>query len=120
MKRSNRLPKNTFYCENCDSACLIYKKGKSHRVLVCPKCGVLATNGKGVLKSVAKRATRGVIGEIPGASLVMEGLGLAGDIKKGMKTSKTAQKAEVQRIVTDSKDKPNQGERIINKVLYGE
>ena len=24
---------------------MIYKKGKAHRVLVCPKCGVLATNG---------------------------------------------------------------------------
>ncbi len=24
--------------------CTIYKKGKGHRVLVCPSCGVLATN----------------------------------------------------------------------------
>lgn len=40
-----RKQKHTFYCENCQSPCIIYKKGRNHRVLVCPNCGVLATNG---------------------------------------------------------------------------
>jgi len=36
--------KHQFHCEKCQSPCEIYKKGKKHRVLVCPKCGVIATN----------------------------------------------------------------------------
>lgn len=36
--------KRQFHCEKCGSPCEIYKKGKKHRVLVCPKCGVIATN----------------------------------------------------------------------------
>jgi transposase len=43
MKR--KAEKHTFYCDVCHSPCIIYKKGKKHRVLVCPRCGVLATNG---------------------------------------------------------------------------
>jgi hypothetical protein len=36
--------KHTFHCGDCGSPCSIYKKGKGHRILVCPKCGVIATN----------------------------------------------------------------------------
>ena len=36
--------KHQFHCERCGSGCEIYKKGKGHRVLVCPRCGILATN----------------------------------------------------------------------------
>jgi len=36
--------KRQFHCQQCGHACDIYKKGKNHRVLVCPSCGVLATN----------------------------------------------------------------------------
>ncbi len=54
------VKKHPFMCENCGSECMIYKKGKSHRVFVCPKCGVLATNGKGLLKKIGKGAIRGV------------------------------------------------------------
>jgi len=53
--RKKKLAKNTFYCEKDGFACTIYKKGKNHRVLVCPKCGVLATNG--LLKSAVDLAT---------------------------------------------------------------
>ena len=119
MKKSKKLPKNTFYCDNCDSPCMIYRKGSRHRVLVCPKCGVLATNGKAG-KTLLKRGAKAVLGEIPGASFIMEGVGAVSDIKKGMKTSKSPPLSEKQRIITDSADKPNQSERIINKVLYGE
>lgn len=37
--------KHHFHCEKCKAECIIYKKGRGHRVLVCPNCGVLATNG---------------------------------------------------------------------------
>lgn len=40
MKRK----KHQFHCAKCNSALEIYKKGKKHRVLVCPICGILATN----------------------------------------------------------------------------
>lgn len=36
--------KHQFHCQSCGSPCEIYKKGKGHRVLICPNCGVLATN----------------------------------------------------------------------------
>ncbi len=71
--------KRQFHCQNCASACEIYKKGKAHRVLVCPSCGVIASNPQ-VLGKIAKRGAKALIGEIPGASLIMEGVGLAGDI----------------------------------------
>ena len=48
--------KKQFHCQKCNSACTIYKKGKKHRVLVCPQCGVLATNPlsfKGALSAAA-------------------------------------------------------------------
>lgn len=77
------MKKHQFHCEKCNSECMIYKKGKNHRVLVCPECGVLATNG--IFKSVLKRGGRAILGEIPGASLIMEGAGLVGDISKDKK-----------------------------------
>lgn len=66
-----KLPKHTFHCERCGSPCMIYKKGKAHRVLVCPHCGVLATNPFSFRKSL-KGATKGAIGSIPvvGGALV--------------------------------------------------
>lgn len=36
--------KHQFHCSACGSEADIYKKGKNHRVLVCQKCGVLASN----------------------------------------------------------------------------
>lgn len=39
-----RRKKHQFHCQKCNEECTIYKKGKGHRVLVCPRCGVLATN----------------------------------------------------------------------------
>ena len=39
-----RKKKHSWHCEKCHSECTAYKKGKGHRVLVCPHCGVIATN----------------------------------------------------------------------------
>ena len=44
----------------CGSACTIYKEGRKHRVLVCPHCGVLATN-----PTLAGSIFKGVVGSIP-------------------------------------------------------
>lgn len=66
--------RKNFHCNNCEAECTIYKKGKGHRVLICPNCGVLATNpsavGK-VLKKVGKGALRSIpfVGDI-GAELL--------------------------------------------------
>lgn len=87
--------KHSFHCQKCGSECTIYKKGKAHRVLVCPECGVIATNPT-VLGKVLKRAGKAVIGEIPGASLVMEGLGLASDLTKKEKASSPTPRARRQ------------------------
>jgi len=69
-----------FHCQHCTAPCEIYRKGKAHRVLVCPNCGVLATNPT-VVGKVARRAGRALLGEIPGASLVMEAAGAVKDLK---------------------------------------
>jgi len=57
--------KRQFHCEKCGLPCEIYKKGKKHRVLVCPRCGVLATNPT-ALGKIAKGALRSVpfVGDI--------------------------------------------------------
>lgn len=104
MKRKS----HQFHCQACGSACDIYKKGKAHRVLVCPSCGVLATNPT-VLGKVAKGLLRSVpiVGDVA-AEFIGNGDG---------KAKNTKPKAD--KVITDSLDKPNRGERIINRELYG-
>lgn len=36
--------KRVIHCGKCESPVTIYKKGKKHRVFVCPSCGIIATN----------------------------------------------------------------------------
>lgn len=102
MKKS----KHTFHCVKCDNPCSIYKKGKNHRVLVCPTCGILATNPLPLLAGLAA------------GKAIKTGAKLAAGLVTGNK-SKDKKESDVQKIITDSKDKPNMGERIINKELYG-
>lgn len=82
------MKRRVFHCEKCGGECEIYRKGKKHRVLVCHSCGVLARNPS-VLKSLAKRGVKAALGEIPGASLIMEGVGLVGDIAGSRKEKKS-------------------------------
>lgn len=65
--------KRQFHCQKCGLPCEIYKKGKGHRVLVCPSCGVLATN------PFAQRAGGALSGAATGAALgsVVPGVGTA-------------------------------------------
>lgn len=63
-----RKLKHQFHCEKCGSGCTIYRKGKSHRVLVCPNCGVLATNPFSLGKAVLGAAkTLPIAGAVIGA-----------------------------------------------------
>ena len=63
--------KHQFHCQFCGMPCEIYKRGKSHRVLVCPSCGILANN-PGKLSNIFK-ATGKVFKSTGGIS----GLGMA-------------------------------------------
>lgn len=56
--------KHDFHCKKCNSTCTIYKKGKGHRVLVCPRCGVLATNPFSVSDTLGDAAAGAAIGSI--------------------------------------------------------
>lgn len=108
--------KHPFRCGVCNSEVMIYRKGKGHRVMICHECDrILAVNG--ILKPLVKRTGKALLGEIPGASLVMESAGLIKDIKK-QKTDKTP-KEGTSRIITDSLDKKNipQGAYWIDKVI---
>lgn len=49
-----RKRKRQFHCERCHSPCEIYKKGKNHRVLVCPMHGVIATNPGPLIAAAAR------------------------------------------------------------------
>jgi len=81
--------KRQFHCEKCGSACDIYKKGKAHRVLVCPQCGVLATNPisrrkvGGALTGAATGATLGSVVPIIGTGIGAAGGAIIGAIASG-------------------------------------
>jgi len=105
------MKKRQIICSKCENPCNIYKRGKKEKLIYCPNCGVIAHNPKPFRKALLKRGARAVIGEIPGASALMEGVGLAGDLKSSKKES-TYRLSE--------SGKPTRSERIINKELYGE
>lgn len=105
-----RTKKRVFHCSKCDSPCEIYKKGKGHRVLVCPQCGIIASNplplivgaGMALAKSgLAKKAIGAVSGLVGG------------------KNESSPQSPSRQVIISDSLDKPNKGERYVKMALGG-
>ena len=55
---------------------MIYKKGKKHRVLVCPQCGVLATN-----PTIAGKILKAGVSAIPVVGGVASSI--IGDIQAG-------------------------------------
>lgn len=64
--------KHVFHCAKDNEPCTIYKKGKGHRVLVCPQCGVIATNPfsfSRLLKGGAGGAAMGAAGGPVGAAI---------------------------------------------------
>jgi len=107
--------KHPFHCGVCNEEVMIYRKGKGHRVMICHNCDrIVAVNG--ILKPVLKRTGKAILGEIPGASAVMEGIGLVKDIKR-QKAKKT--QSGFSRMEIDNLDKPNypKGAYYIDKVI---
>lgn len=99
--------KRQFHCERCGQPCTIYKKGKKHRVLVCPECGVLATNpfsfGK-ALKGVGKGAVRAIpiVGDlIAGAAEGFDG-GKASSVTPTMSMSRPSNRYTTDKRVADA------------------
>ena len=94
--------KKQIHCR-CGSPAEWYKKGKNHRVLICARCGMIANNP---------------------APLIAAGLSMAAPyvIEKGAQLlgGKKKDAGDSQVIVTDSKDRPNYGERVINQVMRSE
>jgi len=78
----------------------IYRKGKKHRVLVDDMGNVVAYNG--LFKKGLKRGAKALIGEVPGASTVMEVAGFAGDILNDDKPS-PAVKSSANRYTTEER-----------------
>lgn len=58
--------KHVFHCAKCNSPTQIYKKGKGHRVLICPKCGILASNPLPLLAMAASSLIPSVIDKFTG------------------------------------------------------
>ncbi len=94
--------KHQFHCNLCHSACEIYKKGRKHRVLVCPHCGVLATNpGLGALIG-------GAVGSIiPGAGTAA-GAALGG-LAEGAISHFTSRRREPARVDSSNPSAPHPG-----------
>lgn len=96
--------KKNIYCGNCEGIAVWYKKGK-YRKLICDKCGVIAHNPVPLVAAAVSYL----------APKVIEKVGEKFSSKKATPTHE-----QPQHIITDSKDKPNYSERVINKVMHDE
>lgn len=66
--------KHAFHCNQCNEPLSIYKKGKKHRVLVCPTHGIIATNPF----SLAGAATGATTGAAIGSAVPIVGTAAGG------------------------------------------
>lgn len=96
--------KHVFHCSECGSACEIYKKGKNHRVLICPKCGILATNPLPLLAMAAPYA-------LSAAKKLLSKKSEQSEISQSPRTT--------QKVISDSLDLPNKNERYVKMALGG-
>lgn len=106
---------HAFHCSKCNSECTIYKKGKKHRVLVCPLCGVLATNpfsAGGALGGAATGATLGSV--VPGIGTGVGAVagGLIGGFLDGKKPEKVTTRSSEERPPSPSGDRYTTQERV--------
>ena len=94
--------KRQIYC-SCGNPVTIYKKGKKHRVFVCPQCGIIANNPLPLAAIAAAAAP----------SLIEGAINLIGS-KKSPKTRLSDGEASIlpKTIKYDNLDKPNMAERI--------
>lgn len=116
--------KHPFHCQKCNNVIEIFKKGKKHRIMVCPLCGVIATNpfslagaGSGALLGAELGSIVPGIGNVAGAVI---GGGIGAFSSGGSKKKAKSEDDGIKKVIIDSKDKPNRNERIINRVLYGD
>jgi len=97
-----KKPKKAIYCGNCEHVAVWYKKGK-YRKLICDNCGVIAHNPVPLLMAagsfLAKKGIQKIISP---------------------KTERTPPPEHAAIQYTDSKDKANYSERVINKVMKDE
>jgi ribosomal protein S27E len=102
--------KHQFHCNHCGNPCTIYKKGKGHRVLVCPHCGILATN-----PTLAGTLLKGAVSSIPVVG------GIASSIVGAVQDSKTSpsKSAPTVPIVKDNKERFKYKEYLMHEALYG-
>lgn len=113
-KNMAKARKHQFHCEKCASPCEIYKKGKNHRVLVCPSCGVLATNPFSLGRAISGATTGAAVGSaVPGigtaAGAVVGALGSG--FTGGEKESKPTMQTSVNRFTTEERVKVALGSR---------
>ena len=103
--------KRSFHCQTCGCACEVYKKGKKHRVLVCPKCGVLATNPFSFGRTASGALLGAEIGSIvPGVGTAV-GAGVGGVI--GSLTGRKSKKQDsTERFVEHVSHRYGLGERV--------
>jgi len=90
--------KHQIHCV-CGLPVEVYKKGKGHRVFICPNCGIIATNPLPLLAGLASAALPSIL---EGVSKV---------------TSPKEKKSGGNHQTFDSLDKPNKGERYVNLVM---
>lgn len=117
--------KRIINCGICGSPCTWYRKGKRHRLLICPNDGIIASNPLPLAPLLASAA--GFIASKAGKKAVMGGVltgGAALLTKKlfgGKKEQQdgTGEESEVRHIITDKAEVPNSGstEWYINKAL---
>lgn len=105
-----RKKKHQFHCVKCGSEAYIYKKGRSHRLMVCPKCGIIASNPLPLL-ALAATAAPTIIDKVGGLFSKKK--------KKAGKEEENQAGSYPRKITTDSLDKPNKGERYVLEALKG-
>jgi len=69
--------KHQWHCAHCGNPCEIYKKGKGHRILDCPQCGIIAKN-----PTMAGKLIKGIARSVPVVG------GVAGEIIEGIQEKK--------------------------------
>jgi len=105
--------KHIWHCGECHGDLFVTKKGKNTKYLYCPNCAkqVAYFNFVGMALTAGTLAVKGV--------KALKKLKGAGDVLGAVSGNSNKQPMEKQYIISDSKDKANMGERIINKELYG-
>lgn len=99
----SKRKKRVFHCSKCGNPTETYKKGRKHRVIICPRCGIIASNPLPLLALAASA--------LPS---VIEG---ASSFLSDKKSSTPKDTARLPITKYDNLDKPNKGERYVKMAL---